>query len=81
MTILTQWILGAILAAILLKILVIWLQPRMAFYSIPGPTPAPPPFAAFEVTTADGVRLSGWTTPLNGDGPVLLYFCGNAGNL
>ena len=81
MTILTQWILGAILAGILLKLLVIWLQPRMAFYSIPGPTLAPPPFSAFEVTASDGVRLSGWATPLSGDGPVLLYFCGNAGNL
>jgi fermentation-respiration switch protein FrsA (DUF1100 family) len=81
MTILTQWILGAILAAILLKLLVIWLQPRLAFYSVPGPTVAPPPFSAFTVTTSDGVRLSGWTTSLTGQRPVLLYFCGNAGNL
>jgi len=81
MTILTQWVLGAILAAILLKLLVLWLQPRMAFYAVPGPTPAPPPFSSFEVTTADGVKISGWTTPLAGQSPVLVYFCGNAGNL
>jgi fermentation-respiration switch protein FrsA (DUF1100 family) len=81
MTILTQWILGAILAAILLKLLVIWLQPRLAFYSVPGPTIAPPPFSTFVVTTSDGVRLSGWTTSLTSGRPVLLYFCGNAGNL
>jgi fermentation-respiration switch protein FrsA (DUF1100 family) len=81
MTVLTQWILGAILAVILLKILVLWLQPRLAFYSVPGPTPAPQPFAPFEVTTSDGVKLTGWTTGLAGDGPVILYFCGNAGNL
>ncbi len=81
MIILTQWILGVLLAAALLKLLVIWLQPRMAFYSIPGPTPAFAPFTDFKVTTSDGVRLTGWTTSLESDNPVLLYFCGNAGNL
>lgn len=81
MTIITQWIMGAILAIVLLKLLVLWLQPRMAFYSIPGPTPAPAPFTAFSVTTADGIRLTGWATSLKSENPVLLYFCGNAGNL
>jgi fermentation-respiration switch protein FrsA (DUF1100 family) len=81
MTILTQWILGAILALVVLKCLVLWLQPRLAFYSVPGPTPAPAPFHSFEVVTVDGVRVAGWQTPLGDDRPVLLYFCGNAGNL
>lgn len=81
MTILTQWIMGAILAVLLLKLLVIWLQPRMAFYSVPGPVPASAPFTDFAVTTSDGVRLAGWATALNSDHPVLVYFCGNAGNL
>jgi fermentation-respiration switch protein FrsA (DUF1100 family) len=53
----------------------------MAFYSVPRPTPAPGPFSSFEVTTSDGVRIVGWRTPLDRDLPVILYFCGNAGNL
>lgn len=81
MTIALQWILGIALGLVLLKLLVIWLQPRLAFYPSPGPTPPPPGLEAFSVTTPDGVRLTGWRTSLSTPGPVLLYCCGNAGNL
>jgi pimeloyl-ACP methyl ester carboxylesterase len=81
MTIVIQWALGILIALGVLKLLVLWLQPRLAFYPVPGPTPAPPPFSAFEVQTSDGVRITGWRTDIPAGRPVLLYFCGNAGNL
>jgi len=80
-SILTKWLMGALLALVLLRALAWWLQPRMAFYPRRGPTPPPAPFAGFEVTTADGVFLKGWTMPSNETSPVIIYFCGNAGNL
>jgi fermentation-respiration switch protein FrsA (DUF1100 family) len=81
MTIVLQWTLGILIAVGVLKLLVLYLQPRLAFYPIPGRTPAPPPFSSFEVVTSDNVRISGWKTDMADDEPVLLYFCGNAGNL
>lgn len=81
MSILIKWSLGVLLAGVLLKALVWWLQPRLAFYPRRGPTPAPPPFELFEVTTDDGERLQGWFLPPDSSGPVVVYFCGNAGNL
>jgi len=80
-SILTKWLMGVLLALVLLRALAWWLQPRMAFYHRRGPTPPPAPFAGFEVTTADGVFLKGWTMPSNETSPVIIYFCGNAGNL
>jgi pimeloyl-ACP methyl ester carboxylesterase len=68
-------------AALALKLFMRWIEPRIAFHPIPGPTPPPPGFERFEVTAADGVRIVGWKTPLPADEPVLLYCCGNAGNL
>lgn len=81
MSIVIKWTLGILLALVLLKALVWWLQPRLAFYPRRGPTPAPGTFAAFEVTTADGETLHGWQLPADTNAPVVIYFCGNAGNL
>lgn len=81
MTIAIQWILGLLLALALLKLVVVWLQPRLAFYPTPGPTPPPPGLEAFATETEDGIRITGWKSPLTSEGPVLIYFCGNAGNL
>ena len=81
MIVLTQWILGVFLGIVLLKVLVLWLEPRLAFYPSPGPTPPPPSFETFEVVCSDGVRITGWHNSPSDSGPVFLYFCGNAGNL
>ena len=80
-TIALKWFIGIVIAIILLKILVWWLQPRMAFYPRRGPTPAPPPFVRFDVSTEDGISLEGWMMPPDSLKPVVIYFCGNAGNL
>jgi hypothetical protein len=81
MSILAKWLLAALLALILLKTLVWWLQPRLTFYPSRGPTPPRPPFTEFRVTSEDGVALTGWAMPVDDTNPVIIYFCGNAGNL
>jgi fermentation-respiration switch protein FrsA (DUF1100 family) len=55
----------------------------------PGPPPPPPAetaapeLAPVTVTTADGLALTSWYAPppRDGDGRVLVYFHGNAGNM
>ena len=76
-----QWVIGLALALVVLKLLVLWLQPRLAFYPVPGPTPPPPGFTAFTTIAADGTTIGGWYSPIAAEGPVFLYTCGNAGNL
>lgn len=81
MTQVLQWVAGLVIGVALLKLLVLWLQPRMAFYPIPGPTPPPEPLSQFTVTTVDGIEIRGWKSPLDEVGPVFIYSCGNAGSL
>ncbi len=81
MTPILQWTIGLLLGIIVLKLLVLWLQPRMAFYPIPGATPAPAPLTDFTVTTADGLDIRGWQSQVDDSGPVFIYSCGNAGSL
>jgi fermentation-respiration switch protein FrsA (DUF1100 family) len=80
-SLLAKWFLGVLLALALLKALVWWLQPRLAFYPRRGPTPPPDPYVRFETTTEDGMALTGWMMPPDSAKPVIIYFCGNAGNL
>jgi pimeloyl-ACP methyl ester carboxylesterase len=75
------WILGLAVALIALKLVIVWAEPYMAFVPRCADTPPPPAFHSIEVTTHDETRLSGWRTDIPLDGPVFLYFCGNAGNL
>ncbi len=75
------WLIGIMVAAAALKLIIVWAEPYMAFVPRHGPTPPPPGFESLEIRTTDGTRLAGWKTPLPGEGPVFLYFCGNAGNL
>lgn len=75
------WLVAMIVLVVAFAILVRWAQPYATFHPRRGPTPAPPPFTAFEVTTTDGVRLTGWRTEMASGQPVLLYICGNAGNI
>ncbi|GAB4321296.1 MAG: alpha/beta hydrolase [Candidatus Zixiibacteriota bacterium] len=81
MTQVLQWVAGLVIGVALLKLLVLWLQPRMAFYPVPGPTPAPAPLSDFSAITRDGVRIRGWHSPIDSTGPVFIYSCGNAGSL
>lgn len=75
------WIIGLVAAIAALKIIVVLVEPYMAFVPRPAATPPPPGFQAIELSTADGARLSGWRTEIPSEGAVFVYFCGNAGNL
>lgn len=75
------WILGIAAALVALKLVIVWVEPYMAFVPRPGDTPAPTGFRAIELNAHDGTGLTGWRTEVPADGPVFLYFCGNAGNL
>jgi uncharacterized protein len=76
-------VMAAVLVA--LKLLVIWLEPRMAFYPLGGvqETPAIAGFAFqdVEVPTADGERLHGWWLAAPDARAQVVFFHGNGGNL
>jgi uncharacterized protein len=76
----------AIAAALIgLKLLVVWLEPRMAFYPIAGvqesPALAALPFQDVTIPTADGERLHGWWLEAPDARAQVLFFHGNGGNL
>lgn len=76
----------AIAAALIgLKLLVVWLEPRMAFYPIEGvqesPALAAIPFQDVTIPTADGERLHGWWLDAPGARAQVVFFHGNGGNL
>lgn len=75
------WAIGLVAAAIGLKLLIVWAEPYMAFVPRRGETPPPPGFQSTTISTSDGTKLTGWMTSIPSEGPVFLYFCGNAGNL
>lgn len=75
------WIVGIVGALAALKLVIVWAEPYMSFVPRKGATPAPPGFENITLTVADGTRLTGWKTKIPAEGPVFLYFCGNAGNL
>jgi len=70
-----------VLVFVLIKVLILWVEPHVAFRLQRGPTPAPPPYTRFETKTSDGITLVGWRGPILEGEPVLLYVCGNAGSL
>lgn len=71
-----------------LAVLVRWLEPRMAFFPLPGEAETPRdfgiPFEAVTIATGDGERLRAWLmtppAPQASRGRIL-YFHGNGGNL
>lgn len=75
------WIVGIVAALVALKLIIVWAEPYMSFVPRKGATPAPPGFDNITLAVADGTRLTGWKTKIPTEGPVFLYFCGNAGNL
>ena len=79
-------ILMMIAAAIIgLKLLVIWLEPRMAFYPISGvqdtPAIAGLAFENVEISTVDGERLHAWWVGAPDARAQVVFFHGNGGNL
>jgi fermentation-respiration switch protein FrsA (DUF1100 family) len=68
-----------------LKLLVWWLEPRMAFYPIRGvqetPEAAGLPFRDLRIETADGQMLHGWWLDRSEPRAQVVFFHGNGGNL
>ena len=75
------WIIGLASAVAALKLVIVWAEPYISFVPRRGSTPPPPGFRPLDIKAADGSRLHGWRTEISTEGPVFLYFCGNAGNL
>jgi hypothetical protein len=77
---------GAILVGVVvLKLLVGWLEPRMAFFPTRGvqmtPAAAGVAFAEARIPTADGETLHAWWLPHPQPRAEVLFFHGNGGNL
>jgi fermentation-respiration switch protein FrsA (DUF1100 family) len=78
--------LGAAVAAYALVIGLLYVGQRRMMYLPDGVRPdaaaaGVPELAAVTLTTADGLALLAWYRPPASDGPTLVYFHGNAGNL
>ena len=73
------------LVLIALKLLVWWLEPRMAFFPLRGvqetPAVAGVPFREVKVETADGQTLHGWWLERQEPRAQVVFFHGNGGNL
>jgi fermentation-respiration switch protein FrsA (DUF1100 family) len=68
-----------------LKILVWWLEPRMAFFPTPGvqetPAAARLPFTDVSISTEDGETLHAWWLEHPEPSAQVIFFHGNGGNL
>ena len=75
----------AVLFIVALWALVLWAQPRMAFFPSRGvqrtPQNAGLEYKDLRITTADGVTLQGWWMPHPSPRGQILYWHGNGGNL
>jgi hypothetical protein len=73
------------LGFVALKVLVLWAEPRMAFFPFPGEDDTPMrygiPFEAVTIGTEDGERLRAWWIPAETPVAQVVYFHGNGGNL
>lgn len=78
-------LIGMALGVLMLKLLVSWLEPRMAFYPIRGvqATPAEAGLAYDDLRfpTADGETLHGWWLGHDKPRAQVIFFHGNGGNL
>ena len=76
---------AVILIAAALKLLVWWLEPRMAFFPWTGvqetPASAGLDFTELRIPTADGEMLHGWWMPHPEARGQVIYWHGNGGNL
>ena len=77
-------VLGVVMVAAVWA-LVLWVQPRMAFFPTPGvqrtPEAAGLPYATVQVATSDGVMLHGWWMEHPSPRGQVIYWHGNGGNL
>ena len=75
-------VLGGLLA---LKLLVLWLEPKVAFYPLRGvqetPADARLPYADVRIATDDGETLHGWWLEDPKARAQVIFFHGNGGNL
>ena len=81
----TRALLTFILVAAAVKLLVWWLEPRMAFFPWAGvqqtPGAAGLEFTELRIPTADGETLHGWWMPHPASRGQVIYWHGNGGNL
>ena len=73
------------LVLLALKLLVWWLEPRMAFFPLRGvqetPSAAGVPYRDLRIETSDGERLHAWWLERDDARADVLFFHGNGGNL
>jgi fermentation-respiration switch protein FrsA (DUF1100 family) len=78
-------LLFVIIAAAAFKLLVWWLEPRMAFFPFAGVQETPAvvgvPFAEHKIPTADGETLHAWWLEHTSPRAQIVYWHGNGGNL
>ena len=78
-------VIGFALGVIVLKLLVSWLEPRIAFYPIRGVQETPASsglqYADLRVPTADGETLHSWWLEHPAPRAQVIFFHGNGGNL
>src|SRR5687767_588264 len=78
-------VLFLLVALVLLKVLVIWLEPRMAFFPVRGVQQTPAAVSlAFEdlrIPTQDGETLHGWWLEHPAPRAQVIFWHGNGGNL
>jgi fermentation-respiration switch protein FrsA (DUF1100 family) len=78
-------IVTALVTLAVLKLIVWWLEPRLAFYPITGvqqtPAAAALPFVDLKIPTADGETLHGWWLEAPDARAQVVFFHGNGGNL
>lgn len=83
--IVTGFIVWVIVIAVVLKLLVWWLEPRMAFYPDRGVQETPAafslPFADVQIRTADGETLHAWWLDHPAARAQVIFWHGNGGNL
>jgi uncharacterized protein len=80
-----SWLLTSVAVVVLLKLLVVWLEPRMAFFPVRGvqETPATAGIAYEDVSieTADGETLHAWWLAHDAPRGQVIFWHGNGGNL
>jgi pimeloyl-ACP methyl ester carboxylesterase len=81
----SSFLIGVVLALAGLKLLVWWLEPRVAFYPIRGVQETPAAFrlafADVSIPTGDGETVHGWWLEDPAARAQVLFFHGNGGNL
>src|SRR5688572_11570854 len=81
----TRLVVFIVVAAAALKLLVWWLEPKMAFFPFSGvqetPGAAGVQFADHKIPTADGETLHAWWLPHPSPRAQIVYWHGNGGNL